>query len=300
MSNTSMKNFLVGLMLCGAFAASQNSPTTLPVATQTLLNGVTNPASKGAVKSVLKISCPKVGRKGTGFVISGGEVITTNQHVVDGCTFDELEGASSISDKPVKFTNMIVDTNRDLAILCVSDRLPSSLELNGDDNPSVETEVETWGYPLKYEGPAPILSRGYVAGYTTAQRPGDDPVKHLIVNGALNPGNSGGPLIDRNTGKVIGVVVAKWGLFLPNVERLVEALKNPGAQMGGGSPIYIQYDNGEVKSVTQQEGTRVALDELYKWGQVMIGEAISVSELNAFIKDKKEQLGCSSHRHNHP
>jgi S1-C subfamily serine protease len=95
----------------------------------------------------------------------------------------------------------VQDPNRDLALLCPAKALTESLELNGDENPAVETEVETWGYPLRYEDPAPILSRGYVAGYRMEVRPQADgrrgsPVKHLIVNGALNPGNSGGPLID--------------------------------------------------------------------------------------------------------
>jgi hypothetical protein len=39
----------------------------------------------------------------------------------------------------------------------------------------------------------------------------------------------------------------------------------------------------------------VALKEIYDASQVMIGEAISVSELNAFIKEKRGALACAIH-----
>jgi S1-C subfamily serine protease len=288
-----------------AASAADKKPTNtdqknFPIATQTLLNGVTSTESKSVIKSVLMIQCPKDGIKGTGFVLSGGGTITTNSHVIGNCSADELVGTSAVSNEPVKFSGLVRDPDRDLALLCATKPLPFDLKLSGSEKPAVETEVETWGYPLRYQSPAPLLSRGYVAGYWAEQRRQDNgqpgkPVEHLIVNGALNPGNSGGPLIDRATGKVIGIVVEKWTLFSPNVESVVTALEHPGGGFGGGVPIYVRYPDGEVKQVSQTEGIRVALKEIYDASQVMIGEAISVSELNAFIKEKREGLVCASH-----
>jgi len=34
-----------------------------------------------------------------------------------------------------------------------------------DANPPLEAAVSTFGFPLSFNGPAPILSVGYVAGY---------------------------------------------------------------------------------------------------------------------------------------
>lgn len=277
------------------------APTqTIPISTQALLSGVKSPESKGVIKSVRMIQCPKDQAKGTGFVIAGGNVVTTNSHVVGSCGVEDLVGVSAVRNEPVKFSSMVQDTDRDLALLCTTKPLPFVLKLSGSEKPQVETEVETWGYPLRYQSPAPVLSRGYVAGYWTEvrKRPNEEagtPVEHLIVNGALNPGNSGGPLIDRATGRVIGIVVEKWTLFSPNVESVITGLEHPGASIGGGAPIYVRYPNGEVKSVTQTEGTRVALKEIYEMSQVMVGEVISVSELNTFIKDKRQELACGMH-----
>ena len=283
--------------LAPAFAQStvaSEENQNLPVSTQTLLNGVTRKESKVVVKAVLMIVCPKDLKKGTGFVLPGGNVITTNAHVVGSCTAQELVGHSAVRNEPISFTAMQTDDNRDLALLCTSQPLPFSLELNGDANPVVETEVETWGYPLSYEDLAPLLSRGYVAGYgTKVRQPGATPVKRLIINGAFNPGNSGGPLIDRSTGKVIGTVVEKWTLWSPQIQEAIKGFsQNVGITTSGRfSRMNAQ---GQREGVTDQEVLSSVLNEFYKESQVMIGEAISVSELKAFLKEKQRDLACSS------
>jgi S1-C subfamily serine protease len=53
---------------------------------------------------------------------------------------------------------------------------------------------------------------GYVAGYVKDGPDGKE-VKPMVVNGAFNPGNSGGPLLRNKDNKVIGVVVAKFLIY---------------------------------------------------------------------------------------
>lgn len=141
------------------------------------------------------------------------------------------------------------------------------------------------------------MSRGYVAGYTLGEdsngQPKNPPVRHLIVNDAFNPGNSGGPLIDRTTGKVVGIVVEKWRLFSPNIEAVITGLKHSRTWTLGG--LQVTDANGVTTGVPNEIGVAIALEEIYDKSQVMIGEAISVSELNAFIKEKREALACASH-----
>jgi hypothetical protein len=284
--------FFLLLSLQGSQASAQQTQA-VPTSTQALLNGVKSSLSKDVIKSVLMIVCPKDHKKGTGFVITGGRIIVTNAHVIENCGATELTARSSVTTDPVQFTNVERDNNRDLVILCASKPLPFSLRLNGDDSPAVETDVETWGYPLRYEELAPLLSRGYVAGYKVTGPPETvGTVKHLIINGAFNPGNSGGPLIDRSTGKVIGVVVTKWTLWSPEIQEAIKGFKMSGGIVTSGRFSRMNAQ-GQTVSVTDQEVLADVLDEFYKTSQVMIGEAISVSELNAFLKEKEKMLSCS-------
>jgi len=58
-----------------------------------------------------------------------------------------------------------------------------------------------------YNGIQPLLSVGYIAGFRSVTK-GGKTSKHLIVNGAFNQGNSGGPLMMAQNNRVGGVVVA--------------------------------------------------------------------------------------------
>ncbi len=73
--------------------------------------------------------------------------------------------------------------------------------MSTDNDVRIGHQVDTWGFPLIYNGPAPLLSVGYVSGlYEAAESNFCDKTKnsqglkfkHIVVNGAFNPGNSGG------------------------------------------------------------------------------------------------------------
>jgi len=119
-----MKKFALVTCLFLTTCAVAQDKEALPISTQTLLNGVASPESKSAIKSVLMIVCPKDGLKSAGFVLTGGNVIATNSHVVATCAAQELIGHSAVSNEQVRFTTMRKDENRDLAILCLSKPLP--------------------------------------------------------------------------------------------------------------------------------------------------------------------------------
>jgi hypothetical protein len=286
-----MRTIIATLLLCAVNALAQ-----IPVATQTLLDAVRSPESKSVIKSVLRIECLMDNGKGTGFVVSSTGFVVTNSHVIGHCAAVDLTAVSPVTEEPIKFSSMVKDDNRDLALLCPTKTLPA-LRLSEDDQAPVETEVETWGYPLRYNLTAPVLSRGYIAGYDEgldSQGHLKNPrVNHLIVNGAFNPGNSGGPLIDKATGKVVGIVVEKWGLYSPFVEKAIAGLQHATATTSSGLS-YVDPTTGRTITLMNEQVTALALQELYNASQVMMGEAISVSELNAFIKEKKKDLVCGT------
>jgi len=257
----------------------------IPISAQWTLDAA-GPVQRSAITSVILLECPKNFSKGTSFVIKGG-IVATASHVVEGCEAGNLRGTTSIG-ATVKFSKLIADPIRDVALLLPIEEVGKGLELASNRSLPLGKGVTTWGFPLIYNGPAPILSVGYVSGYYAASVPGGN-VRHIIVNAAFNPGNSGGPVFAVDDDKVIGIVVWKSIAFSQNVATAIEGFRKPGGISMGGRFSRTLAD-GTTVSVTDQEVIAAVLEEFYRKVQVNIGEAVSVSELRAFIDQHKAEL----------
>jgi len=249
----------------------------MPISTQWLLDAV-GEIGRSAINSVCLIVCPKTNSKGTGFLIKSGHLIT-NWHVIRDCDATEVFALSS-NGKKILFQNILSDENRDLAILEPTEQLGKGLEVINQDV-EVGTKVSTWGHPLGYSGPAPILSVGYLAGFRDHRKhETSEVVKHYIINAAFNPGNSGGPLFIAGENKVIGVVVAKHAPITPFLASAIDALsKNPS-----GVVFTATDEKGNEKQFVESQVVGMVLNYLRNMTQVVIGEAIAGSELIAFLK----------------
>lgn len=250
----------------------------IPISTQWLLDSSEEPNRK-AINSVYLIYCQKTRSKGTGFAIKSGQIIT-NWHVIKDCVAGDIIAISS-DGKEIRFEQLITDDNRDLAILTPKSPIISDLEI---DNQKVETETKvlTWGHPLGYNGPSPILSVGYLAGFNNYKKSeSDSNVKRYIINGALNPGNSGGPLFIAGTNKIIGVVVAKHA---PTTQFLLSAIKAL-AKNKNGFQYSATNEKGENIAFAESQIVAELLEHQRTLTQVMLGEAIVIDELVNFLKE---------------
>ena len=138
------------------------------------------------------------GGTGSGFWISDDLVLTSN-HVV---AFDEEISVEYYGSKP-KTEVVQTDTIRDLAILRVIKdedyRRPIKILEWQRSMPELVEEVYIIGYP---GGTKDItITRGIVSSFTSNETNG---TRYIQTDAALNPGNSGGPLID-SCGKVLGI-----------------------------------------------------------------------------------------------
>lgn len=273
---------VLGLEILPCMGQVSVRPDTIPTAVQWTLDAA-GPTQRSAIKSVFLLYCPKTQMKGTGFLLSDGLVVTNN-HVVEGCAAGEVR-ANPFGAQEFGFEKMATDKDVDLAVLRPSKHLSGGLELGSDQDPPLGTSVNTWGFPLIYNGPAPLLSVGYVAGYVKDGESGKE-VKHIVVNGAFNPGNSGGPLFRANDSKVIGVVVAKFHLYPSFVKDSIAALSNNKF----GVMYNARDEHGNPTQVSEAQVVAVILEQFYKTTQVMIGEAISVSELRGFLRKKQAEV----------
>ena len=288
------KRAIIGLLILIATTVvstpAQDSPKggpkeqQAPIATQWVLDAA-GPTQRASIKSVYLIVCPKTNKKGTAFLTTTGIMVTDN-HVVAGCEKGDLWAQSSMAER-ITFSNLVVDAERDLALLKPSKHIEGGLPL-GDDQPLKPGEtVTTWGYPLIYNGPAPLLSVGHLAGFEAVPQ-GKKTVKHLVVNGAFNPGNSGGPLLLSGKDTVVGVVVWKMRLLAPYTQMLIDDMSK--TESGITSGITMTLADGTKKNLLQGQVNALVLQEFYNTVQVMIGEATSVSELKQFIKEKEGEL----------
>ena len=138
---------------------------------------------------------------GTGFVVAARRIMT-NHHVIDGCA----EVAARLPDgREVPTRVMASDSTRDLALLSTEAEAGPILPFRSAGTYRRGEGVVTYGFPL-----AGLLSSGptLTTGEVSALAGLADNQRHLQISAPVQPGNSGGPLLDMR-GQVIGVVVSK-------------------------------------------------------------------------------------------
>ena len=142
--------------------------------------------------------------EGTGIVLNDRGLILTNDHVVAGATSLTISANGSSSDTR-SATLVGEEANKDLALIKVN---PSGLGLKplalaSAKNVQVGDAVYAIGNPYGLEE---TLTRGIVSalGRTISAPDGAKITGAIQTDAALNPGNSGGPLLN-DEGQVIGV-----------------------------------------------------------------------------------------------
>ena len=145
---------------------------------------------------------------GTGFALKNGYLLT-NYHVIENASIINVYGVGGDFTKGIKATVIGSDKYNDLALLKLSGIAPTgfnSIPYGFKSKISdVGEDVYVLGYPLTATmGEEVKLTNGIISARTGF----DGDVSQYQISVPVQPGNSGGPLIDYN-GNVIGVVCAK-------------------------------------------------------------------------------------------
>jgi TPR repeat protein len=137
---------------------------------------------------------------GSAFFITEDGFLVTNEHVVSDATQIRLvTSAGLISAKVVK-----VDTTNDLALLKADGKF-SPVPIAASRAVKLGGTVATVGFPnIGLQGFAPKLAKGEIASLSGAA----DDARYFQISVPVQPGNSGGALVDEH-GNVVGVVSAK-------------------------------------------------------------------------------------------
>jgi len=207
---------------------------------------------------------PDRAHSSTGFGHKSGLVIAV-EHLVRECDVTTLRITAPVGDS-TGVSAVKVDAELDLALLTptVSDFVKVPLDITIDTSLTMGAQLSTWGFPYGYDGRIPLLSVGYLAGVAEHGIAPNVVVRKWVVNGAINLGNSGGPLLDTRTARVVGVISSKLAPIPKDLEARLETLAKSGS--------------GEARTIAE------ILQHLRNQTQLVIGFATMTEDLRRFLK----------------
>jgi S1-C subfamily serine protease len=169
-----------------------------------------------------------VSYRGTGFVVGNGLQVVTNAHVIpDKLDVENNQALAVFSGRGAEATAYpakVVRTDKahDLALLEIQEIPLPALELGNSDTVREGQEVAFTGFPIGMVlGLYPVTHRGIVSAITPMARPVENArtlnavqLQHLRNNrfdafqldAIAYPGNSGSPVFEPETGRVVGVL----------------------------------------------------------------------------------------------
>jgi S1-C subfamily serine protease len=196
-----------------------------------------------AEPAVVMVICPDIGSKGSGFIVSPDGHVVTNNHVVSQATFQNGVLSITYSTRIIAViggtpfpTQLIHDTTADqpvvydYAILKVDGLVNTPfLELADPTSPRRGDSVICLGFPLDFE--SLIATSGIVSAIIRRQSHFNalHQMQTLVSDALIRFGNSGGPMLDAGTGKVIGINTLHHELQDDSRVRLAEWLLGLGA-----------------------------------------------------------------------
>jgi serine protease Do len=145
---------------------------------------------------------------GSGVILDASGYVMTNYHVVQGARRVQVvlasrqTGASIVKarGKTVDASVVGVDEETDLALLKVNGVALAPLPLGDSDALRPGQLVFAFGSPLGLDN---TVTMGVVSAVGRQLEP-DDPMVYIQTDAPINPGSSGGPLVDAN-GRIVGI-----------------------------------------------------------------------------------------------
>ena len=179
-----------------------------------------------------ELSNPRFTFRGTGFVVGDGRTLVTNAHVVpeETAALQQLalqlpgnrKAGQDTALETRKLTLLRLDRSHDLALLRLDGPPLPVLALADDDSGQEGQAVAFIGFPIGgLLGFSPVTHRATLSSITpialpppnarlldaaAAARLRQGPFDIFQLDGTAYPGNSGGPLLDIDSGRVLGVI----------------------------------------------------------------------------------------------
>lgn len=138
---------------------------------------------------------------GSGFIVSRQGHVLTNYHVVDSCQTVQ----SKINGEIRTLTVVGTDTSNDLAVLQLPQRVSNTVRFREGRNIRSGDPIVVLGFPLQgLLATDAIVTTGAISALAGL---GND-VRFLQMTAPIQPGSSGGPVLDQS-GHIVGMTVSK-------------------------------------------------------------------------------------------
>ncbi|WP_404925139.1 S1C family serine protease [Mesorhizobium sp. ORM16] len=170
---------------------------------RTVLSAVYMAAAFGA--GTQTVLADDVSASGTGFFVNGKGWVVTNAHVVEGCTTISVPRLGDGSD-------LAIDKQNDLAAFRLGDGEGKPFLPLRRSQPRLGEDIAAYGFPL-----TGVLSDSIkvTTGNINSLVGIENDTRYLQVSTPLQPGNSGGPVVDQ-WGSIVGVSTAVLGSGFTN------------------------------------------------------------------------------------
>lgn len=189
---------------------------------------------------------------GTGFHFINKQIVITNYHVVENAIANPSIPITGITEHGSEYRLQIIasshKTEFDYAILHVIDEVAQSREVLQPkifDKVPRGTNILFSGYP--HGIPDLLIHKAIVSGYPEE--------KSFYIDGSVNGGNSGGPIVDVEDLSVIGIVTQRRFLGSDNLHTIASEaaqLKKHCLQLQNGSVNIMGIDFANFGSMIGQ------------------------------------------------
>lgn len=170
----------------------------------------------------------------TGFMLTKDGYVVTNFHVVNGADSIHLQNNKG---QTYKAEVIHTDKEKDLAILYINDKTFESDKSVPYTFKKLKSDIGEDIFTLGFPRDEAVYGQGYLSSYTGY---GGDTIAYQISI-PVNPGNSGGPVLD-NQGNVVGIISGKQkgidgAAFAIKTKELIQTLNRIPAESLKGNII---------------------------------------------------------------
>ena len=212
--------------------------------------------------------------RGSDFVVAENTLVTS-WHIAERIEYGGKDGIIHIQEEPANcHVSMFRGSeaefkSKDYAILHIDNATLKSdyyFKFGDSDSVTLGDKVYFIGYPFSSENTS--LAFGHIAAVLN-NHPMFPGIKVFQIDGNINKGNSGGPLLNQS-GEVIGIICGRWGKLPDLLKSVMNTLNIQQENNNMMTQIYVNIGGGEDYNTTLLELLKV----FDKYISVGIGYAI--------------------------